>query len=88
MTDPRLARLDAQVDFLKETDKLKSVLRATPLIDGSRRENSAEHMKKDRTEVFYCQFDCLYRCHSAVNSAFSFLAAISISILTSVFGCF
>lgn len=43
MTDPNFARLDAQVDFLKETDKLKSVLRATPLIDGSRRENSAEH---------------------------------------------
>ncbi|WP_425050574.1 HD domain-containing protein [Psychromarinibacter sp. S121] len=36
-------RLDAQVAFLKETDKLKSILRATPLIDGSRRENSAEH---------------------------------------------
>jgi putative hydrolase of HD superfamily len=32
-----------QLAFLAEIDKLKSVLRATPLIDRSRRENSAEH---------------------------------------------
>lgn len=37
------ARLDAQIGFLREADKLKSVLRASRLIDGSRRENSAEH---------------------------------------------
>jgi len=37
------ARLDAQFAFLREADKLKSVLRASRLIDGSRRENSAEH---------------------------------------------
>ena len=37
------SRLDAQVAFLKEADRLKSILRATPLIDGSRKENSAEH---------------------------------------------
>ena len=36
-------RLDAQFAFLNEADKLKSVLRATTLCDGSRRENSAEH---------------------------------------------
>ncbi len=36
-------RLDAQFAFLREADKLKSVLRASRLIDGSRRENSAEH---------------------------------------------
>ncbi|MEY8831232.1 HD family hydrolase [Sedimentitalea sp. XS_ASV28] len=36
-------RLDAQIAFLREADKLKSVLRASRLIDGSRRENSAEH---------------------------------------------
>lgn len=36
-------RLDAQIVFLREADKLKSVLRALRLIDGSRRENSAEH---------------------------------------------
>lgn len=40
MTD---ARLDAQFAFLNEADRLKSVLRATTLNDGSRRENSAEH---------------------------------------------
>jgi len=36
-------RLDAQIDFLREADQLKSVLRASRLIDGTRRENSAEH---------------------------------------------
>ncbi len=39
MTD----RLDAQFGFLNEADRLKSVLRATTLVDGSRRENSGEH---------------------------------------------
>lgn len=37
------ARLDAQMAFLNEADKLKSVNRATTLCDGSRRENSGEH---------------------------------------------
>ncbi len=37
------ARLDAQIAFLKEADHLKSVIRASRLIDGSRFENSAEH---------------------------------------------
>ena len=36
-------RLDQQFAFLMEADKLKSVLRATPLCDGSRPENSGEH---------------------------------------------
>ncbi|MGX9855327.1 HD domain-containing protein [Limimaricola variabilis] len=36
-------RLDAQLAFLAEADRLKSVLRATTLHDASRRENSAEH---------------------------------------------
>lgn len=40
MEDSRLAQ---QFAFLNETDRLKSVLRATTLCDGSRRENSAEH---------------------------------------------
>ncbi|MFN3664499.1 HD domain-containing protein, partial [Yoonia sp.] len=39
MTD----RIDAQLAFLTEACKLKSVLRATTLCDGSRRENSGEH---------------------------------------------
>lgn len=39
MTD----RLTAQLAFLTEVDRLKTVLRATPLTDGSRRENSGEH---------------------------------------------
>jgi putative hydrolases of HD superfamily len=38
-----LTRLDAQFAFLNEADRLKSVLRATTLVDGSRRENSGEH---------------------------------------------
>ena len=35
--------LEAQFAFLNEADRLKSVLRATTLVDGSRRENSGEH---------------------------------------------
>src|SRR5262245_44014221 len=37
------ARLAAQMEFLGEVDKLKTILRRTSLMDGSRRENSAEH---------------------------------------------
>ncbi|MCI5098397.1 MAG: HD domain-containing protein [Rhodobacteraceae bacterium] len=37
------ARLDAQIRFLLEADRLKSVDRANLLLDGSRPENSAEH---------------------------------------------
>lgn len=37
------ARLDAQMAFLNEACRLKSVTRATPLCDGSRPENSGEH---------------------------------------------
>jgi len=36
-------RLEQQLTFLVEADKLKNVLRRTSLTDGSRRENSAEH---------------------------------------------
>lgn len=36
-------KLDAQLAFLDEADRLKSVLRASKLLDLSRRENSAEH---------------------------------------------
>lgn len=36
-------RLAQQITFLIEIDRLKNVLRQTPLTDGSRRENSAEH---------------------------------------------
>lgn len=42
-TDPIDARLEAQFAFLNEADRLKSVLRATTLVDGSRPENSGEH---------------------------------------------
>ncbi len=37
------ARLEQQIAFLNEADKLKSVVRATELCDNSRFENSAEH---------------------------------------------
>ena len=37
------ADLRARLAFLAEADRLKGVLRATTLVDGSRRENSAEH---------------------------------------------
>ena len=39
MTD----RLSRQIAFLIEADKLKNVIRRTPLVDSSRLENSAEH---------------------------------------------
>jgi putative hydrolase of HD superfamily len=38
-----MSRIDAQLAFLNEADKLKTVLRGTTLCDGSRRENSGEH---------------------------------------------
>jgi putative hydrolase of HD superfamily len=38
-----MTRLDRQMQFLVEIDKLKQVVRQTLLIDGGRRENSAEH---------------------------------------------
>jgi 5'-deoxynucleotidase YfbR-like HD superfamily hydrolase len=40
MTDERLAQ---QIAFLVQADRLKTVLRRTPLTDNSRLENSAEH---------------------------------------------
>ncbi|WP_299148020.1 HD family hydrolase [uncultured Tateyamaria sp.] len=38
-----MSRLDQQIAFLDEADKLKSITRATTLADASRAENSAEH---------------------------------------------
>ena len=38
-----ITRLDQQIAFLNEADKLKSIRRATVLADRSRAENSAEH---------------------------------------------
>jgi putative hydrolases of HD superfamily len=38
-----MSRLEEQIAFLIEIDQLKSVLRQTPIADGSRRENTAEH---------------------------------------------
>ncbi len=36
-------RFDQQIQFILEIDKLKSVIRQSYLLDGSRQENSAEH---------------------------------------------
>ena len=36
-------RLDAQIAFLDEADRLKAVVRASPVLAGARAENSAEH---------------------------------------------
>ncbi len=38
-----LKRLSQQMEFLVEIDRLKSIVRQTLLVDGSRQENSAEH---------------------------------------------
>jgi putative hydrolase of HD superfamily len=43
LSAPDSWRLEAQFAFLNEADRLKSVLRATTLVDGSRPENSGEH---------------------------------------------
>ena len=40
MIPPALAQ---QLAFLREIDRLKNVVRLSPLLDRSRRENSAEH---------------------------------------------
>lgn len=39
----KASRLERQVEFILEIDRLKSVLRATVITDRSRNENSAEH---------------------------------------------
>ncbi|SCK24913.1 HD family hydrolase [Vogesella sp. LIG4] len=38
-----LSALQQQLSFLREIDRLKSVVRQSPLLDQSRKENSAEH---------------------------------------------
>jgi len=43
MADKADTRLDKQIAFLNEADKLKNTIRATELCDNSRYENSAEH---------------------------------------------
>jgi putative hydrolase of HD superfamily len=47
--DPRLA---AQIVFITEIDALKTILRQTLLMDGSRRENDAEHSWHIATMAF------------------------------------
>ena len=43
VSDTAASRLDRQIAFLNEADKLKTTIRATALCDRSRYENSAEH---------------------------------------------
>src|SRR5689334_9637817 len=38
-----MTRLEQQLGFIKELDRLKGILRQSLLMDASRRENSAEH---------------------------------------------
>ena len=38
-----MTRLEQQIQFIVEIDKVKSIFRQTLLADGSRRENDAEH---------------------------------------------
>lgn len=40
---PAANRLEQQLRFLREIDKLKAIVRRNRLLDGSRRENAAEH---------------------------------------------
>ncbi|MPR13721.1 HD domain-containing protein [Microvirga tunisiensis] len=43
MTTEALETIRRQLAFLSELDRLKSVIRQSPLINRTRRENSAEH---------------------------------------------
>ena len=43
MTNPASATIRQQLAFLAELDRLKSVVRQSPLVNRSRKENSAEH---------------------------------------------
>jgi putative hydrolases of HD superfamily len=43
MTDTYLNRLEQQFGFLREIDKAKQIFRQNKILDGSRRENDAEH---------------------------------------------
>jgi putative hydrolase of HD superfamily len=43
MRDAVFSRLEQQLDFLSEAERLRGVLRQSRIGDGSRRENSAEH---------------------------------------------
>ncbi len=47
-----IGRLEQQLGFLLEIDKLKQVFRQTYLLDGSRRENDAEHSWHEAMMVF------------------------------------
>ena len=47
--------LDCQLRFLREADRLKTVLRQSHILDGSRRENSAEHSWHLALMVFVLQ---------------------------------
>ena len=42
-TNIRGSTMEKQLSFLREIDKLKNIIRKSPLIDQSRKENSAEH---------------------------------------------
>ena len=43
MIDENTERLKKQINFIIEIDKVKSIIRKTPLFDNSRKENDAEH---------------------------------------------
>ena len=38
-----MTRLEQQIAFILEIDKVKNIFRQTPLSDGNRKENDAEH---------------------------------------------
>ena len=43
MEDYKMNRLEQQLQFILEIDKVKKIIRQTPLSDASRKENDAEH---------------------------------------------
>lgn len=56
-----LSRLDKQIDFILEIDKLKSIYRTTKIINKSRQENDAEH------SWHLCMIACILEEYSTFN---------------------
>ena len=68
-----MERLEQQLNFLLEMDKLKSVIRQTYLADGSRKEDDAEHSWHLAMMAFilaeYARINAIMaRCHDGIYS--------------------
>ena len=67
-------RLQQQIAFLIEIDKLKSIIRHTPLVNGSRLENSAEHS-------WHLAMSAMILAEHAADSDFDVLHAVKLALV-------